>query len=229
MGRNALDAAVLGYNAAAALRQHIRPDERVHGIFTKAGEKPNIVPGHAQAYWYVRSRTLKSLSQLKPRVTACVEAGAAAAGCGCTISWDDPAFADMLDCGPIVDAYAANATTTGRTLADPSIAPFPVVGSTDMGNVSYVVPSIHPMIAVAPPRVSIHTPEFATYARGEAGDQAVVDGAKAMAMTVLDLWTKPDLLDAARAAHEADLARVGGTAGVPGADPSIRTTRPPAR
>jgi amidohydrolase len=225
-GRNALDAAVLGYNAVAALRQHIRPDERIHGIFTKAGDKPNIVPAHAQAYWFVRSRTLASLSELKPRVTACLEAGAAAAGCSCAISWDDPAYADMLDNGPMVAAYTANAASTGRALLDPADAPFPVVGSTDMGNVSYVVPSIHPMIAVAPPHVSIHTPEFATYARAEAGDRAVVDGAKAMAMTVCDLWSQPALLAAAKDAHAADLDRVGGPAGVPGADPSITTVRP---
>jgi amidohydrolase len=225
-GRNALDAAVLGYNAVAALRQHIRPDERVHGIFTHGGDKPNIVPGFASAFWYVRSPTLKSLAKLKPRVEACLEAGAMAAGCSCEIRYREPAYADMLDCAPIVGAYAANVSRVGRTVLDPKAAPFPVVGSTDMGNVSYVVPSIHPMIAVAPPHVSIHTPEFATYARGEAGDRAVVDGAKALAMTVVDLWTQPGLLDDARAAHEADLARVGGREGVPGADRSIRTPGP---
>jgi hypothetical protein len=95
-----------------------------------------------------------------------------------------------------------------------------------MGNVSYVVPSIHPMIAVAPPHVSIHTPEFADHSRGEAGDRAVIDGAKALAMTVIDLWTDAGLLDAARAAHAADLARVGGRDGVPGADPAVVTLGP---
>ncbi len=225
-GRNALDAAVLGYNAVAALRQHIRPDERIHGIFTRGGDKPNIVPRSTQANWYVRSRTLGSLAELKPRFAACIEGGAAAAGCSCTIRWDDPAYADMLDNAPIVSAYAANAARTGRILLDPAAAPFPVVGSTDMGNISYAVPSIHPMVAVAPPHVSIHTPEFATHARGEAGDRAVVDGAKALAMTVVDLWSRPDLLEAARSAHAADLERVGGAAGVPGADPAVVTEGP---
>jgi amidohydrolase len=216
-GRNALDAAVLGYNAVAALRQHIRPDERIHGIFTAAGDKPNIVPKYARANWYVRSRTLKSLEKLKPRVLACLEAGAAAAGCECTIEWDDPAYADMLDNGPIGTAYAANAAIlTDRELADPSVVGFPVVGSTDMGNVSYAVPSIHPMIAVAPPHISIHTPEFADFARGDAGDRAVVDGAVALATTIADLWLQPGLLDQARAEHAADLDRVGGADGVPG-------------
>jgi metal-dependent amidase/aminoacylase/carboxypeptidase family protein len=80
------------------------------------------------------------------------------------------------------------------------------VGSTDMGNVSYEVPSIHPMIAVSPPHISIHTPEFAAYAAGEPGDAAVLDGAKAMAMTVADLWLKPGAIDEVTAAFGPDPA-----------------------
>jgi len=226
LGRNALDAAVLGYNAVAALRQHIRADERIHGIVTKGGDKPNIVPKFAQTAWMVRSPTLASLEQLKPRFAAAIEGGAVAAGCRHELRWSDPAYADMLDNGPLVEAYAANAMRTGRTLLDPASAPFPVVGSTDMGNVSYAMPSIHPMVAVSPPHVSIHTPEFATFARGDAGDRAVVDGAKALAMTIVDLWARPELLSAARDAHAADLERVGGRAGVPGADPRVVTAGP---
>jgi amidohydrolase len=193
-GRNALDAAVLGYMNIAALRQHIKPNERIHGIFTHGGDKPNIVPKFAAAEWYVRSPTLKSLDRLKPRVVACLEAGALAAGCEMEIEWQDPAYADMVDNRTMLELYSANAAATGRTLIDPTTAGAEVVGSTDMGNVSYVVPSIHPMIKVAPAHLSIHTPEFAEYTASADGDQAVIDGAKAMAMTVADLWTQPDLL-----------------------------------
>jgi metal-dependent amidase/aminoacylase/carboxypeptidase family protein len=86
-----------------------------------------------------------------------------------------------------------------------------VVGSTDMGNVSYRVPSIHPMIKVAPPHVSIHSPEFTAYARSEDGDRAVLDGAKAMAMTVADLWLQPGLLDTVRAEFEQKTTERGPT------------------
>jgi amidohydrolase len=199
-GRNALDAAVLGYMNVAALRQHIRSNERIHGIFTHAGDKPNIVPSFAAAEWYVRSPTLKSLEKLKPRVVACLEAGAQAAGCEIEIEWQDPAYADMVDNRTMLDLYKANAASTGRTLIDPSAGGGEqVVGSTDMGNVSYVVPSIHPMIKVAPAHLSIHTPEFAEYTASADGDQAVIDGAKAMAMTVADLWMQPDVLARAKA------------------------------
>lgn len=197
-GRNALDAAVLGYMNVAALRQHIKPNERIHGIFTHAGDKPNIVPSFAAAEWYVRSPTLKSLDKLKPRVVACLEAGAQAAGCEIEIEWQDPAYADMVDNRAMLELYTANAAATGRTLVDPSAGGEQVVGSTDMGNVSYVVPSIHPMIKVAPAHLSIHTPEFAEYTASADGDQAVIDGAKAMAMTVADLWLQPDVLAKAK-------------------------------
>ncbi len=197
-GRNALDAAVLGYMNVAALRQHIRPTERVHGVFLKSGDKPNIVPKEASAHWYVRSATMRTLEPLKERVLACLQAGADAAGCTMTHTWEEPAYADMADNPTLVDLYTANAAATGRTLLDPADVPG-VVGSTDMGNVSHLVPSIHPMIAVSPPNVSIHSPDFTAYAASEAGDLAVLDGAKALAMTVADLWLRPEKLDAAKA------------------------------
>ena len=197
-GRNALDAAILGYVNVAALRQHIKPNERIHGIISNGGDKPNIVPQFAAAEWYVRSPTLKSLERLKPRFVACLEAGAQAAGCEMEIEWQDPAYADMVDNLTMLDLYKANAATTGRTLIDSTEGGPQVVGSTDMGNVSYVVPSIHPMIKVAPPHLSIHTPEFAQYTAAEDGDRAVLDGAKAMAMTVADLWLQPELLARAK-------------------------------
>jgi amidohydrolase len=193
-GKNALDAAVLGYMNVAALRQHIRSDERIHGIFTNAGDKPNIVPKFAAAQWYVRAATLDRLEPLKKRVFACLQAGADAAGCTMTHDWKDPAYADLLDNEPFMRLYAQNAEVLGRDVLDPRLDHVSVVGSTDMGNVSHLVPSIHPMIKVSPLQVSIHTPEFAGYARADEGDRAVLDGAKAMAMTVADLWLRPDVL-----------------------------------
>src|SRR5947207_2490000 len=114
-GRNALDAAILGYNAVAALRQHIKRNERVHGVFTKAGDKPNIVPDHVVAEWYVRSGTIASLQPLKERVLACLQAGADAAGC--TMEWRAtcPEYSDLRTNGPMADLYLANSERVGRT------------------------------------------------------------------------------------------------------------------
>jgi amidohydrolase len=207
-GRNALDAAVLGYLNVAALRQHIRPTERVHGIFTAAGDKPNIVPALARTEWMVRSGSIRSLAPLKDRVEACLRAGATASGCEVEITWKEVVYADMLDNQVLVDRYAANAAALGRPLTSPD-ARQAVVGSTDMGNISYVVPSIHPMIQAAPNGVPIHTPEFAVHARSEIGDRAVVDGAIALAWTVVDLWLGEGVLAAAQAEFGATIERVG--------------------
>ncbi len=160
LGRNALDAAVLGYVNVAALRQHIRTDERVHGIFTEAGERPNIVPRRAAASWYVRAGDTDALEQLKARVLTALQAGADAAGCTMTHRWVDPPYRELVDDADLLSAYRANSEALGRPFADPDVVGR-VTGSTDMGNVSHAVPSIHPLVAVAPPGVSIHTPEFA--------------------------------------------------------------------
>jgi amidohydrolase len=189
-GINALDAAVLGYVNVAALRQHIRPDERIHGIFTHGGDKPNIVPDRAEAHWYVRSPTRPGLEALEVRVLACLQAGADAAGATLTYEWLEPSYDDMVDNHPLLDLYAANARRLGRVLEEPTDLTA-VTGSTDMGNVSHLVPSIHPMIKVAPTGVAIHTADFARAAVSDLADAAVLDGAKAMAMTIVDLWLDP--------------------------------------
>ena len=207
-GRNALDAAVLGYVNVAALRQHIRPTERIHGIFTEAGDMPNLVPARTKARWFVRSSRIATLGPLVERVEACLRAGAAAAGCEIELETPNPTYADMLDNGPMVELYRANAVALGREVRDPD-PNHAIVGSTDMGNVSYLVPSIHPVIRAAPDGVPIHTPEFARCAVSGQGDEAVIDGALALAWTVADLWLADGALDAARADFESTIARVG--------------------
>ncbi len=205
-GRNALDAAVLGYVNVAALRQHIAPSERVHGIFTRGGDKTNIVPELAEMDWMVRSGRVEDLDALVGRVHACLAAGAAAAGC----TWEHRVtmrtYADMVDNPVLLDRFAAHAEALGRPLADPRATGTPVTGSTDMGNVSHLVPSIHPVLKVSPPDVSIHSAAFTGHAGGPEGDAAAVDGARALAATVVDLWADPALLPDARAAFDAQRA-----------------------
>ncbi len=198
-GRNALDAAVLGYLNVAALRQHIRSTERVHGVFTRGGDKANIVPDFASAHWMVRSARASSLGPLKERVLACLEAGAMAAGCRMEHRPSAPDYADMVDNPVLLALYLGNSEAVGRPVPVEAASDARVVGSTDMGNVSYLVPSIHPMIKVAPADVSIHTPAFAGHARSATADRAVLDGAKAMALTVADVWARPGALDQVRA------------------------------
>ncbi|HLG00595.1 MAG TPA: M20 family metallopeptidase [Acidimicrobiia bacterium] len=209
-GRNALDAIVLGYVGVAALRQHIHPSERVHGIITHGGEASNVVPRVAAARFNVRSSTVDRLERLRARVLACFEGAAAAAGCELEHRFLGP-YADLVTNAPLAAAYRANAEGLGRVFIDPDEVKVPAVGSTDMGNVSQIVPAIHPMIAVAPPNVPLHTEEFASYAVSEQADQGVVDGAKALAMTAIDVWTDPELLARIRSAF-AGAGAIGGRA-----------------
>jgi len=110
-------------------------------------------------------------------------------------TWDGHTYAEVRDNERLASAYAANMAEVGRTVVDPRVTGRPVLGSTDMGNVSYLMPSIHPMVQVAPSGVAIHTREFAEYAGSDEGDRAVIDGARAMAMTVVDLWLDNSLRD----------------------------------
>jgi amidohydrolase len=205
-GVNALDALVTAYNAIAQLRQHIRPAERVHGIITNGGQAPNIVPEHAAGLFYVRAATAHRLERLKERVHGCFEAGARATGARLTLRTVGDDYADMLTNRPLVESYTANLERLGRKAVRLDAIGGAVAGSTDMGNVSKLVPAIHPMIAVSPPAVPLHSAEFAQWAGSEDAHRAVLDGAKALAMTALDVLCEPRLLSAIKAAFSADTA-----------------------
>jgi amidohydrolase len=208
-GLNALDALVSAYQSIAQLRQHIQQTERIHGIIIEGGLAPNIVPERAVGRFYVRARDGVELAILKKRVQACFEAGALATGTRLEAQWGKVDCLDLKTNWPLASAYEANAKALGRDLMDPNLLPPGLAGSTDMGNVSHRVPSIHPMIAVSPPSVVIHNAEFAAYAKSEKADQAIIDGAKGLAMTTLDYFASQDLRDAAKSdfAKSKDLSR----------------------
>ncbi|HZP58384.1 MAG TPA: M20 family metallopeptidase [Dehalococcoidia bacterium] len=190
-GVNALAAMIIAFNGIDALRQHIRRTARVHGVITKGGEAPNIVPAHTVASFLVRAEDDAYLEELKPRVAACFEAGALATGARCELRWNPNQYAAMVTNGPLADAFRGNFAAVGREVPEPE-TPRPL-GSTDMGNVSAILPAIHPAIAIAPPAVNGHSPQFAEHAASEAGQAAVIDGAKALAMTAIDVLADPEL------------------------------------
>lgn len=201
-GINALDGLLLAYQAISNLRQHIRATERIHGIITQGGAAPNIVPDHTVGQFYVRAANEKDLSHLKPRVQACFEAGAKGSGCEVEVNWAGVDYLDLNTNWPLADQFQSHAESIGREFVPYEDALGFGAGSTDMGNVSHRLPSIHPMLAVAPPNVVIHNPEFAKWAASEKGDAAVIDGAKALALTTADYLLSPGLQDQARNAYE---------------------------
>jgi amidohydrolase len=207
-GLNALDAVVSAYQSIAQLRQHIRQTERIHGIITEGGMAPNIVPERAACRFYARARDMHELAALKKRVQACFEAAALSTGCKVETQWVSD-YLDLKSNAPMVAAFQKNFEALGRELTPLSTIPPGFAGSTDMGNVSHRVPSIHPMICVAPRDVIIHNAEFARWAASGKGDAAVLDGAKSLAFTALDLMCEDGLMERVRAdfAATADVSR----------------------
>lgn len=199
-GINALDGLLLAYQAISNLRQHIRDNERIHGIITDGGQAPNIVPERAAGEFFVRAANEKALAALKPRVQACFEAGAKGSGCEVEIRWAGVDYLDLNTNQPLSETFQRHGEALGRKFLSPDN--LGGAGSTDMGNVSYRVPSIHPMLASAPPNVVIHHPDFARWAASEMGDRAVLDGAKALALTAAEYLCSADLQARTRKAFE---------------------------
>jgi amidohydrolase len=190
-GINALDALITAYNSISALRQHIPGSARIHGIITKGGDASNIVPAHTAASFLVRAEDENYLEELKGRVIACFQAGAQATGARLEYRWGDAQYAAMRTNRPLAEAHRHNLVALGRKVRERR--PLRAVGSTDMGNVSAVSPAIHPSIAIAPMDTGAHSQAFAACAASEAGHRGLVDAAKAMAMTAVDVLTDPDL------------------------------------
>ena len=192
-GINALEALILAYNAVNSLRQHIGSNERIHGVITDGGEAANIVPAHSAANFIVRAEDDSRLDALKERFINCFTGAATASGARLEYKWDDNYYAAMKNNMTAARLFADNMSSVGRTVIYPD--PGRPSGSTDMGNVSQVVPCIHPFVGIAPREVSLHSLEFAEAAASEDGIKGMLDAAKALAMTVVDLLASPDTMD----------------------------------
>lgn len=188
-GVNAADALTLAQVAIGLLRQHLAPGDQVHGIVTDGGDAPNIVPAHASAKYYMRSRTLAGLEALEPRIRRCFEAGALATGAEFEMLPQSPDYSEFVADEEMSAIYRRNAEDLGRVFPD---LRGPVMGgSTDMANVSLVMPAIHPMLGIDSLPAVNHQPEFTAAAATPAADRAVTEGALAMAWTAIDLATDP--------------------------------------
>jgi len=198
-GINALEALILSFNNINSLRQHIGEKARIHGIIKSGGTAANIVPDYSCGVFLVRAPSMAYLENLKSRVLDCFTAAALATGARLEHSWNERLYASMKNSLTMAHLFSANMEAIGRKI-DPSL-PRTGMGSTDMGNVSQVVPSIHGWVAIAPPNVSEHSPEFAMAAASEAGHRGLLDGARVMAMTAADLLAEPELFTKLRWEH----------------------------
>ncbi len=185
-GVNAADAFTVAQVSIGLLRQHLPAGSRVHGIVTHGGDAPNSVPERTEGRWYVRAETLAELAEIEPRVRRCFEAGALATGCELTIEAESKPYAEFRADEAALAAYRANALALGRTFAEGGVAARMNRASTDMGNVSQVVPAIHPYIGIGSLPAINHQREFAAHCVGDLADRALLDGAVALAWTAVD-------------------------------------------
>ena len=193
LGINALDAVLLSFTNLNALRQQLRGDARIHGIITDGGRAPNIIPEYAAARFYIRALDLDYLHDLHRRVVACLEGAAKATGARVVIHDEGDEYHPMRFNRALGRLFQTNLEALGeqveQTPEDQEL------GSTDVGNVSQVVPTIQPTIALTDrPEVVCHTVAFAEAAGGPAGDRALLLAAKTLAMTAVDLFADPTCL-----------------------------------
>jgi amidohydrolase len=197
MGINAADALTVAQTAIGLIRQHLRQSDRVHGIVTHGGDAPNVVPAHTSAKYIVRGANLKDLEDVRAKVDRCFEAGATATGAKLEIRGGDKPYAEMRFDREMNAIYKRNAMEAGRAFPELSPMVARVAASTDMGNVSHAIPSIHPAIGINSLPAANHQPEFTAHCITEEADRAVAEGALAMAWTAIDMaesWAVRDRL-----------------------------------
>lgn len=212
MGRNALDAASLMYTGVGLHRQQMPPTDRVHGIVTSGGERPNVVPEHAEMLFYLRSEYPESLAVLSARLADIARGAALMTGCGVELSWDEaPPYLPVRGNRPLAAAWTSRYAERGRSVLAPDVVPRLFAGSTDFGNVSYRVPGLHAMVAITDRDISLHTRDFADAAVTPEADRVVLDAAYALAAVTADYLSDADL----RAAVTTDFEAAGGAVDVP--------------
>jgi metal-dependent amidase/aminoacylase/carboxypeptidase family protein len=199
-GVNALDAVIQTFNNVSMLRQQIRPQARVHGIVTQGGVAPNIIPEAAACTLYVREAQLDRMWDLRRRVVACAEGAAQATGCTLTVVDFEAPYEPLKRNDTLLELFRANMKTTGAVESPPIPDR---LGSSDIGNVSHVVPAIQPMVQIAPPGTPIHSRAFEAAAVSPLARQGMCQAATAMALTTYDLLADPGLIKRARSEFEA--------------------------
>lgn len=188
-GINALDGVILLYNGINALRQHVTSDVRIHGIISHGGVAPNIVPDYAEAKFYVRSKSRENLETVVAKVKECAEGAAKMTGARVKISKFENAYDDLRTNKTLSSLFSANLHELGEQEIRPASDG---IGSIDIGNVSHVVPVIHPWIGVGDASLIIHSREFAEHTVTEQGRATIYRGACALAMTAYDVITSKE-------------------------------------
>jgi amidohydrolase len=194
-GVNALDACIQTFNAVSMLRQQVRPDCRIHGIIDNGGAAANIIPEYAKATFYVRAPRIDTMWELHRRVVACAEGAARATGATLTVILHDMVYEPLKRNQTLLNLFAANMRDAGLVESEPAADR---LGSSDVGNVSQLLPTIQPMVAIAPAGTAIHSREFVDAAIKPMAHAGMLAAAKTMALTAYDLLADPARIRAAK-------------------------------
>jgi metal-dependent amidase/aminoacylase/carboxypeptidase family protein len=186
---NALEALILAINNINALRFHLRDRSRVAGVITDGGKYPNVVPEHSAATFMIRAFDNNVLAELREKVLNCFKGAALSTGTRLDYRWGMESSC-MRHNSVLIQLWTDNMKSLGRRVE----GILDSLASTDMGNVSVIVPSLHPFIAISSTELPIHSREFAAAAASDAAMEALVDGAKALAMTAADVIIRPETL-----------------------------------
>ncbi|XP_047589719.1 xaa-Arg dipeptidase [Lutra lutra] len=193
-GLNALDAAVLAYNNLSVLRQQMKPTWRVHGIIKNGGVKPNIIPSYSELIYYFRAPSMKELPVLTKKAEDCFRAAALATGCTVEIKGGAHDYYNVLPNKSLWKAYIENGKKLGIEFISEDAMLNGSSGSTDFGNVTFVVPGIHPYFYIGTDALN-HTEQYTEAAGSQEAQSYTLRTAKALAMTALDVIFKPELLE----------------------------------
>lgn len=186
IGLNALDAFVQAYNNVATLRQQFEPGDRVHGVVAAGGGAANVIPDYSRSSWIVRAETAERFEELKGRVINCFEAAATSSGCRLEYKTEWDPYVDLVSNPVLTDLFVENSNALGRDMPTFAETGEMTYASSDMGNVSHVVPSIHPSLSIETTAVN-HQPGFAAATITASGELAIRDGALGMAYTIIDM------------------------------------------
>ena len=187
LGINAGDAVTVAQVAIGLLRQQLAPGQMVHGIVTDGGSAPNVIPARAEMRYTMRATESAALGALEDRVGDCFLAGALATGCDYEVTETEPSYRELNPDAWLADVFRAEMLRLGRKPVPAELEGSLPMGSTDMGNVTQVMPGIHPVVGVDAEGASVHQPGFARAAAGPSGDKAVCEGAIMLARTVVAL------------------------------------------
>lgn len=195
LGINALDAVIQTFNGVNALRQHVQEDIRIHGIISEGGSAPNVVPDRAQARFYLRARDRKDLNGVVAKFKRICEGASLMTGATHSIRHFENSNDNLIPNRVMGSYLEANLRALGVTEFDP---PTDGGGSSDVGNVSQVCPTLHPFLKIGTGLV-IHSREFADATVGPEGLAMLKTAAKSLAMTALDLLYIPGVIQEAKA------------------------------